>query len=167
MKKLIVALVLIGTVSFSWAQSKTVQDFQNKYKDDRDAKVVSLNGSLFELIGSIASYEEDDEDAKTIARIAKGIQSMEILAIPMHKSGFDAKSMDDMRNALQKEKYEELMTVKEGSNRMYFMTQGTDTQVKNMLVLMREDEEFMVMSINGTLEMKDLAYLAKNHKNWD
>lgn len=167
MKRLIVALVLIGTVNFTWAQSKTVEEFHNKYKEDRDAKVVSLNGSLFKLIGSIASYEENDEDAKTIARIAEGIQSMEILAIPMHKTGFDGNSVEDMRSGLKKEKYEELMTMKEGSNRVYFMTQGTDSQIKNMLILIREDEEFMVMNINGTLEMKDLAYLAKHHKNWN
>lgn len=167
MKKLIAVLVLIGTANFAWAQSKTVEEFHNKYKEDRDAKVVSLNGSLFKLIGSIASYEENDEDAKTIARIAEGIQSMDVLAIPMHKTGFDAKALDDMRSQLKKEKYEELMTMKEGSDRVYFMTQGTDSQIKNMLILIREEEEFMVMNINGTLDMKDLAYLAKNHKNWN
>lgn len=167
MKKLIALLLVTGTATFAFGQSKTIEDFHSKYKDDRDAKVVSLNGGLFKLIASIADVEESDEDVKTIARIADNITSMDILSIPMYESGFDSKSIDDMRSQLHKEKYEELMTVKEGSDRIYFMTQGTGSQVKNMLVLIREEEEFMVMNINGSLDMKDLAYLARNHRKWN
>lgn len=167
MKKLIAIVLLAGVTTIAFGQSKTIEAFHSKYKEDRDAKVVSLNGSLFKLVASVASFEESDEDAKTIARIADGIASMEILAIPMYKTGFDHKSIDDMRSQLKGEKYEELMTVKEGSDRIYFMTQGTDSQIKNMLVLIREDDEFMVLNINGSLDMKDLAYLAKHHKDWN
>lgn len=167
MKKLLALLLIAGAATCTFGQSKTIEDFQNKYGEDRDAKVVSLNGSLFKLLGSIASYDEEDEDAQTIARIAGNINSMEILSIPMYKSGFDNKSFDDMRSQLKGEKYEELMTVRDGSDRVYFMTQGTASQVKNMLVLVREEDEFTVMNINGSLDMKDLAYLAKHHKNWN
>lgn len=167
MKKLITLLLLAGVTTIAFGQSKTVAEFHSKYKDDRDAKVVSINGGLFKLISSIASFDESDEDAKVIARIAENITSMEILSIPLYKTGFDTKSIDDMRSDLKKEKYEELMTVKEGSDRIYFMTQGSDTQIKNMLVLISEEDEFMVMNVNGALDMKDLAYLAKNRNNWN
>ncbi|ELR73560.1 hypothetical protein C900_02645 [Fulvivirga imtechensis AK7] len=167
MKKLITLLLLVSATSLVFGQSKTIEAFHSKYKEDRDAKVISLNGSLFKLMASIASFDESDEDLKTIGRIADGITSMEILAIPMYKTGFDHKSLDDMRSQLKGEKYEELMTVKEGSDRIYFMTQGTNSQIKNMLVLIKEDDEFMVMNINGSLDMKDLAYLAKQRKNWN
>ena len=70
MKKvqLVIAALFISAVSM--AQSKVVENFYNKYKDDRDASVVNLNGSIFELIANIAALGED-EDAETIARKSK------------------------------------------------------------------------------------------------
>ncbi|UII23598.1 DUF4252 domain-containing protein [Fulvivirga ligni] len=168
MKQLAVtAVALIFSVSFTIAQSKTVQKFHDKYKDNEDAKVVSLNHGLFELLASVASFDEDDEDAKVIARIADNITSMDLLAIPLYKSGFNNNDIVDMRSALKKENYEEMMTVRDGSDHVYFLTQGNQNEVKNMLVLISGDDEFMVMNINGTLNMKDLAYLAKNREKWD
>ena len=126
MKKLALTLLVVLSASAIWAQSKTIENFHSKYHEDRDAKVVSLSGNLFQLIGSMASFDEESEDAKTIARIADGIKSLDILAIPMHKSGFGAKDVEQMRADLKKEKYEELMTVRDGSDNVYFLTQGND-----------------------------------------
>lgn len=168
MKRLFALLLLVGLGTATFAQSKTVEEFRSKYKDDRDATSVSLNGSLFQLLGTIVSFDDSGgEEAEVIARLAKNIQSMDILAIPLYKSGFDPESVEEMRSNLKKEKYDELMTVKEGSDRMYFMAKGTNSEIKNMLVLIREEDEFVLLTIHGTLEMKDLAYLAKHHKDWN
>lgn len=158
------AILVVGTAAL--AQSKTVEAFQNKYKDDRDATVVSLSGGLFELLSAVASWDESDEEAQAISRIAENIKSMQILKIPLYKSGFDNDDIDKMRADLDKENYKELMTVRDGAENVYFLTQGDKDTVKNMLILIKEDNEFAVLSIDGSLEMKDLAYLAKHHKNW-
>ena len=168
MKRLVVtAVALMFSIGFTMAQSKTVQKFHDKYRGIEDAKVVSLNHGIFELFASIASFDEDDEDAKVISRIADNITSMDLLAIPLYKSGFDKNDIVEMRSALEKENYEEMMSVRDGSDHVYFLTQGSKNEVKNMLVLISGDDEFMVMNINGTLNMKDLAYLAKNREKWD
>lgn len=158
------ALVVLSATAF--AQSKTVAKFHDKYKDDRDAKVVSLSGGLFELLSSIASWDESDEDAQAIARIADNIKSLDILSIPLYKSGFNHDDIDEMRADLSKEDYEELMTVRDGGDKIYFLTQGDKSTVKNMLILIKGEDEFALLNVNGSLDMKDLGYLAKNHKNW-
>ncbi|MTI20176.1 DUF4252 domain-containing protein [Fulvivirga sp. RKSG066] len=167
MKKLATVLfAVIVSSGAALAQSKTVEEFHNKYKDDRDAKVVNLNGRLFDLFSSIASWDESDEEAQAIARIAANIKSMQILSIPLYKSGFSDEDIAKMRKDLSKEKYEELMTVRDGSDKIYFMTQGDEKTIRNMLVLIQEEEEFAVFNINGVLDTKDLSYLAKNHDKW-
>jgi len=167
MKKLATMIFAIVVVSASAiAQSKTVEEFHNKYKNDRDAKVVSLSGGLFELLSSIASWDEEDEEAQAIARIAENIKSMDILSIPLYKSGFSSEDIDKMRADLGKENYEELMTVRDGNDKVYFMTQGDKNTIKNMLILIKEENEFALLNVNGSLEMKDLSYLAKHHKDW-
>lgn len=165
MKKLITLCIALCTVATVFAQSKTVESFRAKYSEDRDAKSVSVSGSLFELVSKIAAYDEDEE-AQAMSRIASNIEQFRLLSIPLVKSGFSHEDVDKMRKDLKGEKYEELMTVKEGLNRVYFMTQGNDDQIKNMVVLIKEDDEFVVMDIDGTLEMKDISYLAKHHKEW-
>lgn len=168
MTKLLTLILLTTITTISFGQSKTIATFREAYKNDRDAKVIALDGDLFKLIGNIVSIEESDENVKTIARIADGIQSLEMLIIPMFKSGFDNDALKEMRNQLKKENYAELMTVKEGSDEIYFLAEeSASSKVKNMLVLIRENEEFMVLDIMGSLDMKDLAYLARNHSNWN
>ena len=165
-KATIILFAAIVSVSTAFGQSKTIENFHQKYEDDRDAKVVTLSGGLFELLSNIASWDESDEEAQAISRIADNIKSMQILSIPMYKSGFDASDIEKMREDLRKESYEELMTARDGSDKVYFLTQGDNDTVKNMLVLIQEKEDFAVMNINGSLEMKDLSYLVKHHKDW-
>ncbi|HNP19397.1 MAG TPA: DUF4252 domain-containing protein [Fulvivirga sp.] len=167
MKKLIAVFIAMVTVSLAYGQSKAVEDFQNKYKNDRDAKVVTLNGSLFELIGNIAQFAEEDEDAQVAARIAKGITSMNLLSVPMFKTGIDLKEVESLKDRIKSEKYDELMTVRDGRERVYFMAKTGGNQIDNMLILITsDDDEFVLINIDGKLDMKDLAYMADNHKKW-
>lgn len=163
MKNLLVTLVLIGFAGMAAAQSKSVENFRAKYQDDRDAKVVTMNGGMFELLASIAENMEDTEESDAIARIANGIKSMQVLAIPVFKSGLDPAEIDKLHQDLLKEKYEDLMQVRDGDKKVYFMAQGDENELRNMIVLVREDEEFIMFNIDGTLNMKDLAYIVDNH----
>ncbi|MEM7108402.1 MAG: DUF4252 domain-containing protein [Bacteroidota bacterium] len=167
MKKLVTVIfaVWIG-IGFALGQSKTVREFHGKYKDDRDAKVVSLNGSLFKLMSAIASYDTEDEDAQVIARIGDGIESMDILSVPLFDSGLQPAEFDGLKDKLKSEKYEELMNVRDGRDRVSVMTQGGTNEVKNMVILIRDEDSAVVVNVNGTLDMKDIAYLAKKRKNW-
>lgn len=166
MKKLTLIIIAGFISAASFAQSKYVEQFHDKYKDDRDASVVSLNGSIFELISTIASYGED-EDSETVSRIAKGINSMNILSIPLEKAGIALSEIDDLRKNIKGEGYEELMTAREGKERVYFLAKTKDNEINNMLILVNDgDDEFVLMNLDGILNMKDLAYLAEHRKNW-
>ena len=167
MKKL-TGLMIIAMLPFlAMAQSKSVTSFQDKYSDHDDATYVTVKGSLFNLIASIAEYDDDpDEDTKAMARIANGIKSMEVLQVPFYETDLNREAVANFRTALTKEDYEEFITVKEGKELINVMAQGADDEIRNMLVLVEEKEEFTLISVNGTLSMKDLSYLSKHHKNF-
>lgn len=168
MKNLLVTLVLIAVTGASaFSQSKSAEAFRAKYENDRDAKVVTMNGSMFELLSNIADNMEDDEESQAIARIARGIKSMQVLAVPMFRSGLEPDEVENLHNDLLKEKYEELMQVRDGAQRVWFMAQGNTNELRNMIVLVREEEEFIMFNIDGTLNMKDLAYIVDNHDDVD
>ncbi len=161
---LIAALVLVST--FTIGQSKSVESFKNKYKDDRDATVVTLQGNIFKLIGSIAEYS-DDEDAKALSKIAGGIKSMQILSLPKYETGLEADEIKQLKSNLKKESYEELMSMKEGRETVVVYSQGNEDEVRNMLILVEEKNEFVLINIDGVLKMKDLAYIANHHDKWN
>lgn len=167
MKKLMSIVLFSAITSFAFGQSKAVEDFSNKYKNDRDAKVVSLNSGIFQLVANIAQFADDDEEAEVIGRLAAGIKSMNILSIPMYGSGLDVADIDELKTKLRSEKYEELMTVREGRDRVYFMARSGGDKINNMLMLINSDnDDFTLINIDGVIEMKDLAYMAKNHDDW-
>lgn len=166
--KYLLMICLIAAGSAVMAQSKSADAFHNKYQGDRDATVVKLNGSIFNLVASIAAEaDEADEDAQALARIASEINSIRVLSVPVYKSGLEPEDIKALRNDLIKEKYDELMTVRDGSDRMYFLAQGDETEVRNMYVLIQQDREFTMLSIDGRLKMSDLSYLANHHKDLD
>lgn len=166
MKK--VSLIVLATVISigSYGQSKAVDNFYEKYKDDRDASVVTLNSSIFQLFSNIAELA-DDEDAATMARISKGIKAMNILALPLDKIGISMNEVEDLRNNIVKEGYEELMTVRDGRERVYFLAKTGNSKINNMLILVNDGrDEFVLMNLDGVLEMKDLAYMVENRDRW-
>ena len=158
MKKLMSIVLFSAIATFAFGQSKAVEDFNNKYKNDRDAKVVSLNGGIFELVANIAQFAHDDEDAEVIGRLASGIKSMNILSLPMYRTGLEVSDIDNLKNNLKSEKYEELMTVREGRDRVYFMAKTGGDKISNLLMLINsDDDDFTLINIDGSIEMKDLA----------
>lgn len=165
MKNLVILFVCLGLAGTATAQSKSAEAFRAKYQDDRDAKVVSMNGSMFKLLSNIAENMEENDESAAIGRIAEGIQSMQILSVPVFKSGLQPSEIDQLHKDILSEKYEELMQVRDGDQKIYFMAQGNDNELRNMLVLVREDEEFIMFNIDGVLNMKDLAYIVDQHKD--
>lgn len=166
MKYVLILCLFASTVAMS--QSKSVAAFHEKYQGDRDATVVSLNGSIFNLVANIAAEaDETDEDMQAIARIAEDIKSIRVLTVPVYKSGLEPAEISQLRKDLLNENYDELMTVRDGSDRIYFLAQGDESEVRNMMVLIQEDREFTLLSVDGRLSMKDLSHLANHHKNLD
>jgi len=167
MKKL-TGLMIIAMLPFlAMAQSKSVSAFQDKYSDHEDVTYVAVKGSLFNLIASIAEYDEDpDEEMEAMARIANGIKSMEVLKVPYYETDLDRDEVATLRSSLQKDSYEDFLTVKEGKELINVMAQGAEDEIRNMIVLVEEKDDFTLISINGTLSMKDLSYLSKNHHNF-
>ena len=169
MKKLTTLMIIAMLPFLAMAQSKSVSAFQDKYSDHDDVTYVTINGSLFNLIGSIAEYDDDedpDEDLQAFGRIADGINSMEVLRVPFYDTDLNREEIASFRNSLTKEDYEEFLMVKEGKELVNVMAQGAADEIRNMLILVEEKEDFTLICINGKLSMKDLSYLSKHHDNF-
>jgi protein tyrosine phosphatase (PTP) superfamily phosphohydrolase (DUF442 family) len=165
MKKVTTLMIIAMFPLLAMAQGKSVTRFQDRYMDNNEVTFVTIKGPLFKFIGSLAEYD-DDPDSQAIAGIANGINSMEILQVPYYETDLSRDEVTSFRNGLAKESYEELMLIKEGRKVVNIMAQGGEDEIRNMLILVDEKEEFTLLSINGKLSMKDLSYLSKHHNNF-
>lgn len=164
MKRLTTILAILIVPMMVMAQNKAVTDFQNKYKNDRDASYIEISGSLFKFISSISDSNGDelDPDLQAIANIADGLESMKILKIDKYSSDITQAEIDALRNSLKKDSYESLMTMREGKKNINFMAQGKENELRNMLIIVDDKDEFILINIDGVLTSQDLAYLSKN-----
>jgi phosphatidate phosphatase PAH1 len=164
--KELATLILVTMASLVAMSQATVKNFTDKYRNEKDATVVTLKGNVFNLLGDVAQWS-DDEEAETAARVFKGIKSMEVLSLSLYDAGISKQEITDLKNNLAKEKYEEYITAREGSQTVVVYAQGTQDNVSNMLILVQERDEFTLVNIDGTLNHKDLAYIVKHHDDWD
>lgn len=165
MKNLITILLIAFLPVAAMAQSKSVINFQDKYGNHPDVTTVMIKGPLFKFIASLADFD-DDPDTQAVGRIADGITSMEVFSVPFYETDLEREEVTSLRDALLKDGYEEFLRVKEGKDLVNVMSQGKEDEIRNMVILSEEKDNFTLLSINGKLSMKDLSYLSKHHKDF-
>ena len=167
MKKLttlLVAIVLIPALAFS--QTKSLAEFHAKYRNMDNTTFVDISGSLFNFVSSIAKYadDEEDEDLKAAGRILGAIKSMQVLSVPYRI--VDKADIKSLKSSLEKEKFESLMTIKDHDSNINIMAQGSGSELKNITFLIDSDDDFVLLTFQGTLSMEDVSYLVKNQRHW-
>ena len=165
MKNLLIALLLLPAVSFG--QSKSIESFISQYQDNEEVSVVSIEGSLFSLLASMADLDDEDaenyEEMEAVKRVFSNIESMKIVSVPYKVAKFDNTKIKEFKSELKKDDYSELMSLRDDGKNMTFMAQGEDSELSNMVALIDEDDKLTVLSIVGSVDMKDFAMLARNH----
>lgn len=160
---LLVALALLPALAFS--QSKSIAKFHAKYRNMDNTTFVDISGSMFDFVSKIAEYsDEDDEETKAAGRVLSAIKAMQVLEVPYKL--IDRVDINNLKNSLNNEKYESLMTVKEYDSNINIMAQGSGSELKNITLLIDEDDSFVLVTVQGTLSMEDVSYFAKNQDNW-
>ncbi len=110
--------------------------------------------------------EEMDPDLQAIARIADGLTSMQILTVDKYDVGVTSEEISSLKKSLSKDGYESLMSMKEGRQQVNFMAQGESDELRNMLIVVDDKEEFVLISIEGVLSSEDLSYISRQHSRW-
>ncbi len=148
MKKIIAVGVLMVVVSGAFAQD-AISKFFSKYQTDESFSSVTVSSKMFGLFTNMDA--ETPEDKEILEAISK-LKGLKILA------------KDDARNAreLYKEafalipikEYEELMAVRNEDKDMKFYIKENSGKISELLMVMGGNEQFMVMSLFGEIDLK-------------
>jgi len=155
MKKAIAVGLLMMVMSGAFAQD-AISKFFSKYQNDESFSQVTVSSKMFALFTNMEA--ETAEDKEVLDAISK-LKGLRIL------------SKEDARNArtLYKEaftlvpakEYEELMSMRDKDKDMKFLIKESGGKISELLMIMGGNEQFMVMSLFGEIDLKQVSRIGK------
>ena len=143
MKKIFIAIAILAIPFLASSQQESIEKFYNKYVDNEKISDISLNGWIL----SMASKMSEEEGTEILQKIT---EEKDIV------SKADVKKL--MRD-VRKNDFEDLMTVRDEGTRVNFMIREEGENITNVLVIIHGDGEFILLSLEGNLNMEDLKQL--------
>ena len=149
MKKIIIAIAILAIPFFAFSQHEEIETFYNKYIKNEKVTDVSLNGWIL----SLASKMSDEEGTEILKKITK-------LRVMIAEKNIVAKNdVRQLMRDVRKNEFEDLIIVREEDTRVNFMYREEDETITNVLVVVRSDDEFILLSLEGALNFEDLKEL--------
>jgi hypothetical protein len=154
MKK-IVAVVVLMVVAGGVRAQDAISKFFSKYQNDESFSQVNISSKMF---GLFTEMEADTPEDKEVLEAISKLKGLKILA------------KDDARNSreLYKEAfslipkdYEELMTVRDKDKDIKFLIKESSGKISELLMVMGGNEEFMVLSLFGEIDLKQVSRIGK------
>jgi vacuolar-type H+-ATPase subunit F/Vma7 len=157
-------LLTAGSTTTTQAQSSedAISKYFKKYVDDERFTVVYVSGKMFEMINKM-DIDLDDEEAEAILDVVKELKGLRILTT--EEDGL--KFYNEALKIINKNEYETLMTVRQGKaeNVQFLVKQSGDTIHELLLLVGGEDEEFVLISFIGNIDLDKVGELSKAFKD--
>lgn len=156
MKKIIAAgVVMIVTMNGAFAQD-AISKFFSKYQTDESFSSVTVSSKMF---GLFTNMEADTPEDKEVLDAISKLKGLKILAKE------DARVSRDLYkeafSLIPVKEYEELMAVRTDDKDMKFFIKESSGKISELLMVMGGNEQFMVMSLFGEIDLKQIARIGK------
>ena len=150
MKKIIAIVLLMGTISTTHAQD-VISKFFTKYQEDESFTNVNISSKMFGLFTQMDA--ETPEDKEILDAISK-LKGLKILA---KENARNSRELYKEALGLIPRNFEELMSVRDKDKDMKFMIQENGGKISEMLMVVGGNEEFMILSIFGEIDLKQIS----------
>lgn len=157
MKKVLFAIALMVIGQTLTAQNDAITKYFDQYKDDSNFTIVNISPKLFEMIANMAQEEIDDDEVLEMIKEMKGLKVLKTEVEPM-------KYYNEAISKIDTKSYEELVTVRDEDQNVKILSKDEEGGkiVNEMLIIVGAEDEFVLVSIVGKLDMSKLVKLAKN-----
>ena len=156
MKKIIAAgLVMIVTLNGAFAQD-AISRFFSKYQTDESFSSVTVSSKMF---GLFTNMEADTPEDKEVLEAISKLKGLKILA--KEDSRVSRELYKEAFSLIPVKEYEELMAVRTDDKDMKFFIKESSGKISELLMVMGGNEQFMVMSLFGEIDLKQIARIGK------
>lgn len=148
MRNLLFLTLLTLLPALGLAQSRHITQFYNQYKSYEDVTNINLRGFVLKLAGNFV----DDEDARKIIRKVSHLR----LLVVEDTHLVTVTDYTALIKGLKSDRFEELMQIREGGERIDFYLREDGDRITDVIMLLRGDDEFLMLSLEGAFRFSDL-----------
>ena len=155
MKK-IALIMMVTTVSIgAMAQGKVVEKYFTKFENDETFTKVSISSKMFSLFTEMEGNTEEEQEFLEMIGKLKGIK-----AVTSEQVSNPSQLYKDAISDVEKDGYEELMTVKDAEENVRIAIKDTNGTIEELILIMGGKEKFALMSLYGEIDLKQVSKLA-------
>jgi hypothetical protein len=137
----------------SYAQTDAIERFFADYKNNDNFTEVYVSPKMFQMISKATNAAEEAD----LAQITKDLKGLRILTTTVNPM----KIYKEANLRLPVKEYEELVTVKEKSSTVRFVTKESNGIITELLLLVGATDNFTMMSFVGKIDLAKISRLAK------
>lgn len=158
MKKIILSAALLALTSISFAQADALTMFFEKYEGKTGFTSVNVSEKLFSLAASATPADQAD-----VKELVDGIKGIKVLAFENSEGNIKSKELfAEAQKLLPSGQYEELMTVNSDGEQVIMLGKtASESVIEEMILLVEDEEEFVLVWINGIIDMKNISKLSE------
>ena len=150
MKKIVAILVLMVTLTAANGQD-VISKFFSKYQNDESFTNVNITSKMFALFTEMDVQDPDDQE------VLEAISKLKGLKILAKEDARNSRELYKEALGLIPKNFEELMSVRDEDKDMKFMIEENNGKISEMLMVVGGNEEFMIMSIFGEIDLKQIS----------
>ena len=160
--KAILIILLICTIPLQGiSQTKSIKKFFNKYKHSENTIKLNLPGFLFKIGSRIAKKHVESEEDKFAVDQIKKIKRSRILVME-DENQIDPDDLIKLRENVKGEGFSDLVDIRTQDVKVSIMIEENNDIVENILLLVNEENTFVMVAMKTKLSMKDVNQLIKN-----
>lgn len=157
MKKLMIGLVMMAASVIAHAQNDAIAKFFTKYQNDETFSQVTVSGKMFSMM---ANLDGDTPEEKAMINSISKIKGLKILSKSEARNSREL--YKEAISMIPSKDFEELMSVRDKDKDMKFFTKESGGKISELVMVMGGNEEFMVMTIFGEIDLKDISKIGKS-----
>lgn len=157
MKKLMIGLVMMAVSVIANAQNDAIAKFFTKYQNDESFSQVTVSGKMFSMMANI---DGDTPEEKAMINSISKIKGLKILSKSEARNSREL--YKEAISMIPSKDFEELMSVRDKDKDMKFFTKESGGKISELVMVMGGNEEFMVMTIFGEIDLKDISKIGKS-----
>ena len=156
MKNTIILLIIALPIA-CFGQANSIQEIFSKYKNHENTTTLTFGGGLIKFA---ASFEEDS-NTKVLEKISQ-VRLMVTEGNLVSKGDYKGFSKN-----LKKDQFEDLMQINAEGTLVDILVREHGKRISDVVLLVNDDEDFIMISIEGNFEYSDLNDINLNFEGGD
>lgn len=129
------------------SQHASIESFYNKYKNLEKVSTVKLTGWLLELAINSDGEEKD--------KLSQKLTNLRVL-IMEEGNLVSQNDYQQLKKSVKKDAFEDLFQIREGKEVIEFMIREKGDFITDVLILVNNNDNFVLLSLEGRLRFSDL-----------